>query len=44
MQSYRAALQAALSVMNRVADCHPEKQGSRPGRASSFFFFLMGPF
>ena len=32
------------SVMNRVADSHPEKQGSRPGRATSFFFFfiLMG--
>ena len=28
------------SVMNRVADSHPEKQGSRPGRASSFFFFF----
>ena len=29
-------------VMNRVADSHPEKQGSKPARASSFF--LMGPF
>ena len=25
------------SVMNRVADSHPEKQGSKPARASSFF-------
>ena len=33
------------SVMNRVADSHPEKQGSKPGRASLFFyFFLMDPF
>ena len=40
-QSYRVALQVALqwlsSVMNRVADSHPEKQGSKPARASSFF-------
>ena len=32
------------SVMNRVADTHPEKQGSKPSRASFFFngSILMG--
>ena len=30
------------SVMNRVADSHPEKQGSRPGRASFFLFYFNG--
>ena len=44
MQSYRVALKRLSSVMNRVADSHAEKQGSKPARASSFFFFLMGPF
>ena len=36
---------SGFSVMNRVADSHPEKQGSKPARASSFFFngsILMG--
>ena len=42
MQSYRVAYKRLSSVMNRVADSHPEKQGSRPGRASSFFFFFNG--
>ena len=32
------------SEMSRVAVSHPEKQGSKPSRASSFFFFLMSPF
>ena len=37
----RTALQykRLSSVMNRVADSHPEKQGSKTARASSFFFF-----
>ena len=36
----RTALQykRLSSVMNRVADSDPEKQGSKPARASSFFF------
>ena len=38
----RTALQykRLSSVMNRVADSHPQKKGSKPGRASSFFFFF----
>ena len=38
----RTALQykRLSSVMNRVADSHPEKQGSEPARASVFFFFF----
>ena len=39
----RTALQynRLSSVMSKVADSQPEKQGSNPPRAS---FFLMGPF
>ena len=41
MQSYRVAVKWLSSVMGRVADSHPEKQGSKPVPSS---FFLMGPF
>ena len=39
---HRTAMQykRLSSVMNRVADSHPEKQGSKPARASFFFFFF----
>ena len=46
----RTALQykRLSSVMNRVADSHPEKQGSKPSPSFFFFFFffffLMGQF
>ena len=42
MQSYRVVYKRLSSAVNRVADSYPEKQGSRPGRASFFFFFFNG--
>ena len=35
--TYRKSDERLSSVMNRVADSHPEKQGSKPAGASSFF-------
>ena len=40
MQSTVLHYKRLSSVMNRVADSHAEKQGSKPARAPSFFFFF----
>ena len=40
MQSTALHYKRLSSVMNRVADSHAEKQGSKPARAPFFFFFF----
>ena len=40
MQSYELQYKRLFSVISRVGDSHPEKQGSKLGLGIFFFFFF----